>query len=115
MTRRAQEQGEARAAIARGATREEGAPRRRAARQTMPDLSAYCICGHRARVSHSADLRSKVDRALGQVLRARECAACGRRWRTLELRESEVQELRRLAHLYLMTSARTQCSPPEQA
>jgi hypothetical protein len=71
--------------------------------RTLPDLTAYCKCGRRAVVIGSTDLRSKIDSALGQVLRVRECVACDRQWRTLELREADVLELRRLAYLYRMT------------
>lgn len=66
--------------------------------ESMP----VCACGARAHVRANGDWRNRIDLALGQVSRTRECPACGAAWRTLELRESEVQELRRLAHLWQM-------------
>lgn len=79
-------------------TREKKIPR--------PDLSIQCCeCGGRSQVSAVSDWRSQIDREMKQMARMRECVECGKRWRTLELSESEVQELRRKAHLYLMAAA----------
>lgn len=82
-----------------------GAAPQRQKRRALAGLSTWCECGARAHVSGATDLRSPVDRELGQVLRVRECTACDRKWRTLELREADVLELRRLAYLYRLTCA----------
>lgn len=65
-----------------------------------------CECGGLTTVRDVSDWRSRVDKALGQIRRNRECRACGAAVRTVELREAELQELRRLAHLALYADAR---------
>ena len=79
-------------------TREKKIPR--------PDLSIQCCeCGGRSQVHAVSDWRSQIDREMHQMARMRKCVECGKQWRTLELSESEVQELRRKAHLYVMAAA----------
>ena len=67
-------------------------------RKRSQDSIFYCQCGRRAHVQHSTDWRNRIDVEMRQVTRARECPSCGRRWRTIELNESELQALRLAAY-----------------
>jgi hypothetical protein len=66
------------------------------AEHSMP----YCRCGARAHVEHASDWRNRIDVEMGQVTRVRKCLSCWSQWRTVELRESELNELRRRAYLW---------------
>jgi len=79
----------------------------REVKKSRPDLSIQCCaCGGRSVITDVSDWRSRVDNELRQMARVRECRSCGNRWRTLELGQSEVQELRRRAYLWEMSQAK---------
>jgi hypothetical protein len=61
---------------------------------------AYCECGGPSKVIDNGDWRNRIDINLGQIRRQRVCKDCGALWNTVEQRESEVNELRRLAYLW---------------
>lgn len=88
---------------------------RRANRLPSASPLTTCKCGGTGVVELHSDLRNSTDVALGQMVRKRVCKACNARWDTIELRASEVQELRLSAHLWRMYGVRAQPAPPAPA
>ena len=70
-------------------------------------MSLHCKCGGKTQVRNGHDKRHEaMDDALGQARRVRFCCACGVTFPTVELPQSDVQELRRRAHLWEMQQVR---------
>ena len=79
---------------------------------TTPVLSPLtCKCGAQAETSRCTT-PNLIDPELGQYRRLRRCPACKRTWRTLELRASDVAELRRLAYIGHQAAARARAPDP---
>lgn len=75
---------------------------------------ATCDCGGTTRVLRMADKRRVVvmDDELNQITRWRACNTCDAYWPTVELRRSDLAELRRLAYLGHLASARASQPDP---
>lgn len=76
-----------------------------------PSHPHTCECGQLACPPRYIKQRD-TDEPLGQYARQRVCPACKRNWLTLELRASDVAELRRLAYLGHLASARARAPDP---